>query len=151
MVGDLHIRIAKLAFYAKESPIQTRAEVLSLVSSRFNSPDDVYSPAVPDTPLSRTPSIAPELGFNDDESGSQHCLPHCKAGSSSEYSKVIIERFDRVRICKIIFICHRRENDISQMQSADNFLDNAMCHFGRVIIRTVFLQPATAHIARRFP
>ena len=43
MVGDLHIRIAKLAFHAKESP----------------------------TPESRTPSVAPELGFNDDESGAQ--------------------------------------------------------------------------------
>ena len=32
--------------HAKESPIRTRAEVLSLVSSCFNSPDDVYSPAV---------------------------------------------------------------------------------------------------------
>ena len=31
--GDLHIRIAKLAFHAKESPIRTRDEVLSLVSS----------------------------------------------------------------------------------------------------------------------
>ena len=41
-----NIRIAKLAFHAKESPIRTRAEVLSLVSSRFNSLDDVYSPAV---------------------------------------------------------------------------------------------------------
>ena len=30
---DLHIRIAKLAFHAKESPIRTRDEVLSLVSS----------------------------------------------------------------------------------------------------------------------
>ena len=30
--GDLHIRIAKLAFHAKESPIQTRDDVLSLVS-----------------------------------------------------------------------------------------------------------------------
>ena len=46
MVGDLLIRIAKLAFHAKESPIRTRAEVLSLVSSRFNSPDVVQSPAV---------------------------------------------------------------------------------------------------------
>ena len=41
-----NIRIAKLAFHAKESPIQTRAEVLSLVSSHFNSSDDVYSLAV---------------------------------------------------------------------------------------------------------
>ena len=35
-----------LVFHAKESPIRTRAEVLSLVSSRFNSPDVVHSPAV---------------------------------------------------------------------------------------------------------
>ena len=41
-----NIRIAKLVFHAKESPIRTRAGVLRLVSSRFNSPDDVYSPAV---------------------------------------------------------------------------------------------------------
>ena len=31
--GDLHIRITKLAFYAKESPIRTRDEVFNLVSS----------------------------------------------------------------------------------------------------------------------
>ena len=31
--GDLHIRIAKLAFHAKESPIRTRDEVFYLVSS----------------------------------------------------------------------------------------------------------------------
>ena len=31
--GDLHIRIVKLAFHAKESPIQTRDEVFNLVSS----------------------------------------------------------------------------------------------------------------------
>ena len=31
--GDLHIRIAKLAFHAKESPIRTREEVFNLVSS----------------------------------------------------------------------------------------------------------------------
>ena len=30
--GDVHIRIAKLAFHAKESPIRTQDEVLSLVS-----------------------------------------------------------------------------------------------------------------------
>ena len=33
MVGDLHIRIAKLAFHAKESPIRTRDRVFNLVSS----------------------------------------------------------------------------------------------------------------------
>ena len=32
MVEDLHIRIAKLAFNAKESPIRTRDEVFNLVS-----------------------------------------------------------------------------------------------------------------------
>ena len=31
--GDLHIRIAKLAFHANESPIRTRDEVFNLVSS----------------------------------------------------------------------------------------------------------------------
>ena len=41
-----NIQIAKLAFYVKESPIRTRAEVLSLVFSRFNSMDIVHSPAV---------------------------------------------------------------------------------------------------------
>ena len=39
-------RIAKLAFHAKESPIRTRDGVLSLVSSRSNNSDEVYSPAV---------------------------------------------------------------------------------------------------------
>ena len=33
MVGDLHIRLAKLAFHAKESPIRTRDGVFNLVSS----------------------------------------------------------------------------------------------------------------------
>ena len=41
-----NIRITKLVFHAKESPIRTRAEVLSPVSSRFNSPDVVHSLAV---------------------------------------------------------------------------------------------------------
>ena len=41
-----NIRIAKLVFHAKESPIRTRDEVLSLVSSRSNSPAKVCSPAV---------------------------------------------------------------------------------------------------------
>ena len=44
--GNLYIRIAKLAFHAKESPIRTRDEVLSLVSSRSNSLAKVYSPVV---------------------------------------------------------------------------------------------------------
>ncbi len=45
--GTKHnIQIAKLVFHAKESHIRTRDGVLSLVSSRSNSPDDVYSPAV---------------------------------------------------------------------------------------------------------
>ena len=46
MVGDLHIRIAKLAFHAKESPIRTRDEVFNLVSSQSDSPAKGYSPAV---------------------------------------------------------------------------------------------------------
>ena len=41
-----NIRIAKLVFHAKESPIRTRDEVLSLVCSRSNSPAKVYSPAI---------------------------------------------------------------------------------------------------------
>ena len=41
-----NIRIAKLVFHAKESPTRTWDGVLSLVSSRSNSPDEVYSPAV---------------------------------------------------------------------------------------------------------
>ena len=41
-----NIRIAKLVFHAKESPIRTRNEILGLVSLRFNSPDDVYSSVV---------------------------------------------------------------------------------------------------------
>ena len=45
------IRIAKLVFHAKESPIRTRDEVLSLVSSRSNSPAKVYSPAVRIPPI----------------------------------------------------------------------------------------------------
>ena len=46
MVGDLHIRIAKLAFHAKESPIRTRDEVFNLVSSWSRSPAKGYSPAI---------------------------------------------------------------------------------------------------------
>ena len=41
-----NVRIAKLVFHAKESPIRTRDEVLSLVSSRSNSPAKVYSTTV---------------------------------------------------------------------------------------------------------
>ena len=41
-----NIRIAKVVFHTKESPIRTRDEVLSLVSSWSNSPAKVYSPAV---------------------------------------------------------------------------------------------------------
>ena len=48
--GDLHIRIAKLAFHAKESPIRTRGEVFNLVSSLSNSLAKVYSPAVQGPP-----------------------------------------------------------------------------------------------------
>ena len=36
--GDLHIRIAKLAFHAKESPIRTRVESSIFVSLQPNSP-----------------------------------------------------------------------------------------------------------------
>ena len=35
----------------------------------------------------------------------------------------------------MIFTYHRRENDTS----ADNFLDDVICHYGQVIIQTVFL------------
>ena len=45
MGGD-HIRIAKLAFHAKESPIRTRDEVFNLVSSYSRSPTKGYSPAI---------------------------------------------------------------------------------------------------------
>ena len=41
--GDLHIRIAKLSFHAKERPTRTQHKVFNLVS---NSPAKVYSPAV---------------------------------------------------------------------------------------------------------
>ena len=41
-----NIQIAKHVFHAKESPIRTWDEALSLVSSRSNSPDKMYSPAV---------------------------------------------------------------------------------------------------------
>ena len=41
-----NIWIAKLVFHAKESPIQTRDEVLSLAASWSNSPAKVYSLAV---------------------------------------------------------------------------------------------------------
>ena len=45
MVGDLRIRITKLAFHAKESHIRTRDEVFNLVSSWSWSPVDDDSPA----------------------------------------------------------------------------------------------------------
>ena len=54
------IQIAKLVFHAKESPIRTRAGVLSLVSSRFNSPNDVCSPAVWIPPKPTSPAIPSE-------------------------------------------------------------------------------------------
>ena len=59
-----NIWIAKLVFHAKENPIRTWAEVLSLVSSRFNSPDDVYSPFVripPNPGLPQVPEWFPQL------------------------------------------------------------------------------------------
>ena len=65
----------------------------------------------------------------------------------SEYYKVVIEHVDHVRICKMIFTYYCRENDTSD----DNFLDDVICHYGQVIIRTVFPQPARARIARQFP
>ena len=43
--GNLHIRIAKLAFHAKESPTRTRDEVFNLASSKSWSPVDDDSPA----------------------------------------------------------------------------------------------------------
>ena len=61
MVGDLHIRIAKLAFHAKESPIRTRDEVFNLVSSWSWSPVDDDDSSVDDSsaddgsPAIRTP------------------------------------------------------------------------------------------------
>ena len=54
-----NIWIAKLVFHAKESPIRTQAEVFSLVSSRFDSPDNVYSPAVRIPPNPGLPRAAP--------------------------------------------------------------------------------------------
>lgn len=65
-------------------------------------------------PLIQDSLIAPELGFNDDESGAQFCLRHYKAGSSSEYS---IEDFgpkESLSPSKIISAYHRRENNISK-------------------------------------
>ena len=44
--GNLHIRISRLAFHAKESPTRTREEVFCLVSLYPNSLTHVYSPAV---------------------------------------------------------------------------------------------------------
>ena len=54
----------------------------------------------------------PEPGFNDDESGAQYCLQHCKAGSFSEYITEEFEYEDSVRPCKISSTFHRRENNI---------------------------------------
>ena len=58
-----NIGIAKLAFHAKESPIRTWAEVLSLVSSHFNSPDVVHSPAVRIPPNPGLPQRPPNFIF----------------------------------------------------------------------------------------
>ena len=55
MVGDLHIRIAKLAFHAKESPIRTRDEVFNLVSSLSMSPAEDDSSAIRTPPSSGLP------------------------------------------------------------------------------------------------
>ena len=45
-IRKYNIRITKLVFHAKESPIRTRDEVLSLVSSWSIRPANVYSPAI---------------------------------------------------------------------------------------------------------
>ena len=54
-----NIRIAKLVFHAKESPIRTRDEVLSLASSRSYSPAKVYSSAVRTPPTPGLPQRPP--------------------------------------------------------------------------------------------
>ena len=54
-----NIRIAKLVFHAKESPIRTWDEVSNLVSSRSNSPAKVYSSAVRIPPNPGLPHRAP--------------------------------------------------------------------------------------------
>ena len=63
MVGDLHIRIAKLAFHAKECPIRTQDEVFNLVSSWSWSPADDDSPADADSSAVRTPLVQDSLNL----------------------------------------------------------------------------------------
>ena len=63
-----NIRIAKLAFHAKESSIRTQVEVLSLVSSRFNCPNIVHSPAVRIPPNPGLPQ-APRRGSSTSQQG----------------------------------------------------------------------------------
>ena len=61
----------------------------------------------------------------------QFRLRHCKAGSSSEYSKVIIEPVDRFRIRRTVFVRCR-----SNLLACFDIMTS--CH-GPVIIRTVLL------------
>ena len=63
-------------------------------------------------PLIQDSSVAPEPDFNDDESGAQYCLRHCKAGSFSEYITEEFEYEDSVRPYKISSTYRRRENNI---------------------------------------
>ena len=77
-----NIWIAKLVFHAKESPIRTRDGVLSLVSSRSNSPDEAYSPAV---------RIPPNPGLPHLASGSRRWEPWRLAMESEKYSCLLGE------------------------------------------------------------
>ena len=74
-----NIRIAKLVFHAKESPIRTRDEVLSLVSSRSNSPARVYSPAIripPNPGLPHSPHDSQETARLNEDSQRSSLVDH---------------------------------------------------------------------------
>ena len=86
------------------------------------------------------PSVAHEPGFNDEESGAQTVFGIARRVPSPNTPRLLSNTWTVSGSAKMIFTYHRRENDTS----SDNFLDGVICHYGRVIIRTVFPQPATA-------
>ena len=60
----------------------TKSSILYLHSPTVRSKDIIR---LSGDPLIQDSLVAPELGFNDDDSDAQCCLRHCKAGSSPNF------------------------------------------------------------------
>ena len=84
MVGDLHIRIAKLAFHAKESPIRTRdkSSILYLHSLGVR---PMMIVRLSGHPLVRDSLSSPRTGLQRRRVRRVYCLRRCKVGSPSNF------------------------------------------------------------------